>query len=86
MAESELFPDGIPDHPRRIAWLEGHTDSVLSVQVYQSGRRAISCSLDNTLRIWDLKNYTAIATLEGHANPVFNVAVYDNDSRAISCS
>ena len=86
MAQSERFPDGQPDHQRRIALLEGHTDRVNSVEVYDSGRLAVSCSLDHTLRVWNLETHTAIATLEGHSDIVINVAVYDDSRRAISCS
>jgi hypothetical protein len=35
--------------------LEGHTDSIKSVGISANGRWLISGSLDNTIRLWDLK-------------------------------
>ena len=45
--------------------LSGHTETVNDVIVDSRGR-AISCSEDKTLIVWDLKTGEKIATLEGH--------------------
>ena len=51
-----------------IRTLEGHTDWVINMVVYQD--KLISCSYDNTIKIWDLnlegEDTKPIRTLEGH--------------------
>ena len=42
--------------------LEGHSDYVNSVAVTADGKRAVSASLDNTLKLWDLDTGLLIAT------------------------
>jgi len=39
-----------------IRTFEGHTDWVSAVAVTPDGRRAVSGSWDQTLRLWDLEN------------------------------
>jgi WD40 repeat protein len=41
--------------------LEGHTDSVNAVALTADGKRAVSGSDDNTLRVWDLKSGNCLA-------------------------
>ena len=41
--------------------LDGHTGAVTSVALSQDGRRAISGSSDETLRVWDLENGKCLA-------------------------
>jgi WD40 repeat protein len=48
-----------------ISILEGHTYSVKAVAVTPDGRRAVSGSVDQTLRLWDLENGNEIATFTG---------------------
>lgn len=35
---------------------EGHKDHILSLDFYHDETRLLSCSMDNTIRIWDIKN------------------------------
>ena len=35
-------------------WLPGHTSVVTACQLFADGRRALSASTDNTMRLWDL--------------------------------
>jgi hypothetical protein len=53
-----LHPPGSP----LIRTLEGHTSSVYSVAVSPDGRRAVSASWDNTLKVWDLETGAVVAT------------------------
>jgi WD40 repeat protein len=66
--------------------LEGHTDWVTAVAVTPDGRRAVSVSDDQTLRVWDLESGQAVRTLEGHASLVMGVAVTPDGGRAVSAS
>jgi WD40 repeat protein len=48
--------------------LKGYTNSVNAVAVTADGRRAVSASADQTLRLWDLANGQTIRTFEGHTD------------------
>jgi cytochrome c len=39
------------------------------------GRRAVSASVDETVRIWDLERGVQLAALVGHEGPVFGIAI-----------
>jgi WD40 repeat protein len=71
---------------RVLQTLEGHANSVAAVAVMPDGRRAVSGSLDRTLKVWNLETGHALQTLKGHAEPVYAVAVTPDGRRAISGS
>src|SRR5271165_1009777 len=79
---TSLTPPGGP--LRQI--LVGHTGGVHAVAVLPDGRRALSGSYDNTLRLWDLATGETLFTLEGHMKDVTAVAVTGDGSRALSGS
>ncbi len=64
--------------------LEGHTDGVTAVAVLPDGRRALSGSLDHTLRLWDLETGKS-REFEGHTERVKALALLP-DGRALSGS
>ena len=66
--------------------LEGHSASVYGVAVTADGKRAVSASADNTLKVWDLETGRALRTLEGHSASVYGVAVTADGKRAVSAS
>ncbi|MEP7126868.1 MAG: NB-ARC domain-containing protein, partial [Byssovorax sp.] len=66
--------------------LEGHTHTVSGVAVTVDDRSAVSASLDNTLKIWDLRTGQLIRTLEGHTSGVSGVAVTADGDWAVSAS
>ena len=46
--------------------LRGHTEDVLDVAWSPAGTQLASCSIDNTVRIWDAVTFANIQTLRGH--------------------
>ena len=70
--------------PRRglLRTLKGHSKWVNAV-VTADGKRAISGSVDNTLKVWDLTIGKELFTLKGHSNSVNAVAVTADGKRAI---
>jgi WD40 repeat protein len=76
-----LHPPGTP----LLRTLEGHS-SVEGVAVTPDGKRAVSASTDNTLKVWDLDTGRALRTLEGHSASVHGVAVAADGKWAVSAS
>src|ERR687886_828922 len=74
--------------PRRglLRTLEGHSNSVNAVAITADGKRAISGSWDNTIKVWDLTTRKEQFTLEGHSDWVNVVAITADGTRAISGS
>ena len=70
--------------------LAGHTETVWAVAVTPDGRRAVSGSRDNTLKVWDLESgqdvSEAARTLKGHTDYVYAAAVTPDGRRAVSAS
>ena len=64
----------IPTH--EIATLTGHSGVVYCCAVFAEGRRALSGSYDETLKVWDVDTNTVIATLNGHSYGVRCCAVF----------
>ena len=56
------------------------------VAITPDGRRAVSASEDNTLRVWDLESGQSLRTLEGHSIRVTRVAITPDGRRAVSAS
>ena len=44
------------------------SSQVYGVAVFPDGRRVVSASRDNTLKVWDVATGECVATLEGHSN------------------
>ncbi|MEG4380513.1 MULTISPECIES: WD40 repeat domain-containing protein, partial [unclassified Microcoleus] len=63
-----------------------HSYSVNSVAVTADGKRAISSSSDNTLKVWDLTTEKEEFTLKSHSDWLKAVAVTADGKRAISGS
>ena len=66
--------------------MEGHIETVASVSLSPDGRRAISGSHDDTLRVWDLESGECLKTLKGHTSAVTSVSLSADGRRAISGS
>ena len=64
--------------------LRGHERPVLCVGVSGDGRRALSGSWDNTVRVWDVEGKKCVGVLEGHTDRVLGVALSGDGRRAVS--
>jgi len=65
--------------------LQGHEKEVLAVAVTADGSRAVSGSVDGTVRMWDVSTGEQVSKCEGHTDWVMGVAVTPNGSLAVSC-
>ena len=61
--------------------------------MFPDGRRVVSASYDNTLKVWDVATGECVATLKGHSNTVrcdvrctFVMIWLRRRSRALPCS
>ena len=66
--------------------LEGHTDTVWTLELTRDARRAVSGSSDGTLRVWDLGSGRCEHILKGHTGEVWEVSVTPDGRRAVSRS
>ena len=66
---------------------EGHKGTVFALAVTPDGKRIVSGSGDNTIRVWDLETGAAIGKpIEGHESAVNAVAVTPDGKRIVSGS
>lgn len=66
--------------------LDGHHNGIESVSVTSDGRRAISGSIDHTLRVWDLESGQCLRVLEGHSATIACVSVTPDGRYGVSGS
>ncbi len=66
--------------------LAGHSESVNGVALSVDGRRAVSASDDQTLKVWDLETGAELHTLAGHSWVVEGVALSTDGRWAVSAS
>jgi WD40 repeat protein len=58
-----------------------HDDEVLGVFVNEDDTKVATCSLDETIKIWDIPGQKLIKTLKGHLGQVNNLSFSGNDKR-----
>lgn len=66
--------------------LEGHSQGVTGMVVTPDGKRAVSASYDDTLKIWDLEALGDASVREDHASDAAGVAVTPDGRLAVSAS
>jgi cytochrome c len=64
--------------------MPGHDYAVNSVAFTPDGRQAISGSVDETVRLWNLDDGRELAIWYGHAGPIIGVAISANGKLAAS--
>lgn len=64
----------------------GHDDVIHAIDIEWEGRKAISASSDQTLKLWDLRTGAQLRTFKGHHDLVHSVAFTKNGKYAISGS
>ncbi len=70
----------------RLHTLSGHSDRIECVLMSPRGTRALSCSLDGTLKFWDLIAGTCLQTLSGHSGEITCVDMSDDETGVLSGS
>jgi WD40 repeat protein len=67
--------------------LRGHTDSITSVSFSPDNSRIVTCSWDETVRLWDAATGQPIGEpLRGHTNSVLSVAFSPDGTRIVTGS
>lgn len=66
--------------------LQGHSDSVLFIEVSPDGKTLASASQDGTIKIWHLTFGTLLQTLEGHSDSVSEVSFAPDGQTLVSTS
>jgi WD40 repeat protein len=59
-----------------------HSNQVTNVKITRSGRQAVSASLDDTVRVWNLESGTCEHVFEGHRHGVLSLTTSANGIRA----
>lgn len=62
----------------------GHDEPVVAVAADPNANRALTASLDATLRLWDLETRETLTTLSGHESAVTSVAYLSGGTGAVS--
>jgi WD40 repeat protein len=71
------------DEGRELLTLEGHSGGVTSVAFSPDGKRIVSGSYDNTVKVWDAETGQETLTLKGHSDYVRSVS-FSPDGRRIA--
>ncbi|CAG86137.2 DEHA2C08954p [Debaryomyces hansenii CBS767] len=69
-----------------ICRMTGHQKLVNHVSFSPDGRYIVSCSFDNSIKIWDGIKGTFIGTLRGHVAPVYQSAWSADNRLLVTCS
>jgi WD40 repeat protein len=59
--------------PPNYRWLTNHTEAVMSIAYSRDGRRLVSGSMDQTVRLWDVATQRELASWQGHAGGCLQV-------------
>ena len=77
---ADLTPPGGP----LVRTLSGHTDGVNAVAVTPDGKQAVSASLDQTLKVWDLERGTVVATFTCDGPASARCCAFGGDRRIVA--
>src|SRR5271156_4426706 len=81
----ELLPPSLlsAQEPRLRATIKAHSSAVWSMACSPDGKMVASGSLDQTIKLWDVKTGKEQATFKGHKFFVWSVA-YSPDSKTVA--
>ena len=65
---------------------KGHDGAVNDCVFFDNGRKVLSCSVDRTVRAWDLADPDGAVVLQGHGDTVLGCDACPDSERAVSCS
>jgi len=90
MMGGKSFSDAFKSNPQpssctQSGMLQGHEKEVLGVALSQDGLRCASCSVDGTVRMWDLTTGTQVARCDGHTDWVWGVSMTADGHLVASC-
>ncbi|ETO11695.1 WD-40 repeat protein [Reticulomyxa filosa] len=68
------------------AYLQGHSDGIIAVQLSPDNSKIVSCSRDSTIRVWDLSSGKQIQLLKGHNAEVAEAQFLPGGSKLVSAS
>jgi WD40 repeat protein len=71
---------------RRIAELTGHRPPVGSAGFSPDGKRLVTVSAEETVRVWDTDTGTQVSTLKGHQEPLWFAAYLPDGSGIVTVS
>jgi WD40 repeat protein len=70
-----------PQPGNAVRLLLGHTDRVHTISFTRDGERALSCSADGTVRVWDVQTGKELLELLGRKSRYVNMAIWTSDGR-----
>jgi WD40 repeat protein len=69
-----------------IRTLDGHSTEIRSVAISPDGKQALSGSVDNTMRLWNLETGKEVVIFKGHTKQVWCVAFIPHSKYVLSAS
>ncbi len=84
--EIEEVPESEEPVVKEPVILRGHTNAVVNVAITADGKRAVSCSYDKSLKVWNLETGKCLMTLKGHTLCVNSIAITPDGKKIVSCS
>ena len=74
----KIFKNDMNGNYKLSSILKGHLGSIICLKEFVKTNTLISCSVDNTLKLWDIETLNCYMTLYGHKKSVLCCDVCDN--------